>query len=160
MLDKPFFFLKCFEQRRCNVKGKTFSVWEKWLSLGLAVLIISLPVMADQIVARTEEQRQAITEAEKQAEMDANKWTFFVLGLIGTAVTLLIVNFIEPKPPQSSLLGKSQEYVAAYTDAYVRKVKNIRLNYTLYGCLTGTATWVIFYALVIAAAVSETETYY
>lgn len=145
------------------MKRISCSVWRKGISLCLAVMIFSLPLLAQVTEARTAEQRQAIAEAEKQAEIDADKWLWFALGFVGNLVTVLIVYVVSFKPPQSALLGKSPEYVAAYTDAYERKLRSIRSNYALYGCCAGSAVAVLAYLLFVVApvvSVVEALTYY
>jgi len=125
------------------------------ISLLLSLVIITLPLLAQQA-----ETQNAVTEAEKQAIVDANGTLWLVVGCVGSILAVVIGQVIEPKPPQSALLGKSPEYVAAYTDAYVKKVKKIRLNNSLIGCGISGAAEVLLYVLVIAAATSETTTYY
>ncbi len=136
------------------MKRVKMSAWGKVISLILAILILSLPSLAQVIEAKTSEQQNAVADAERQAQLDANQWTFFVLGIVGTTLTLLIVAIMDFKPPQSAILGKSPEYAAAYSDAYSRKIKSIRLNYTIYGCLTGVGAWALLYLALFAAASS------
>jgi hypothetical protein len=53
------------------------------------------------------------------------------------------------------LMGKSPEYVAAYTDCYRKKGKSIKTKNALTGCLVGTGVTVAIYAIAIAAASSN-----
>jgi len=124
------------------------------ISLFLVLSIIALPLLAQQ-----SETQNAVREAELQAKTDANSTLWLFVGCLGGLLAIVIGQLIEPKPPQSALLGKSPEYVAAYTDAYVKKVKSVRMNNSLIGCGIGTAAWVGIYVLLIAAA-SETTYYY
>ena len=66
----------------------------------------------------------------------------------------------EPNPPAAQLLGKSPEYVVAYTDCYRKKGKSIKTKNALYGCLVGTGVTVVIYAIIIAAAADEETVYY
>jgi hypothetical protein len=125
------------------------------ISLFLALAIIALPLLAQQ-----SETQNAIREAELQAKTDANSTLWLFFGCIGSILAIALGQLIEPKPPQSSLLGKSPEYVAAYTDAYVKKVKSVRMSNSLIGCGIGTALWVGAYVLLFAAAAATTPTYY
>lgn len=137
------------------IKG-SFGNLGKTLSLFLALLIIAVPILAQQT-------QQEVLRAEQQGEQDAirdhKKMTWFIVGCLALVPGLLIATLIEPRPPQAAILGKSPDYVAAYTDAYVRKTKGLRTNWALYGCGTGALLYVGLWVAVIAAAASET-TYY
>jgi len=84
------------------------------------------------------------------AELETNKvlWAGvgFLLGLIG----VLIAYVVTPSPPQTHLIGKDVEYVAAFTDAYQSRGRSIQGNYAVMGCLVGSlvtaACWAIIYA--------------
>lgn len=125
------------------------------ISLFLVLSIIALPLLAQQ-----SETQNAVREAELQAKIDAKGGTWIIIGCLTWAAGLLISQIVEPKPPQSALLGKSPEYAAAYTDAYVRKVKSVRMNNSLIGCGIVSALYVGAYVLLFAAAAAETDYYY
>jgi hypothetical protein len=62
-----------------------------------------------------------------------------------------------PSPSAASLLGKSPEYVAVYTDCFKEKAKSLQLKNAVMGCLVMSAVYVVIYAVAIAAAVEETN---
>jgi len=97
---------------------------------------------------------KAIYDAEMAAEIDANKTMWFAMGCLLGPIGWLISEAGTPAPNASNLVGKSPEYVALYTDTYRSKVKKMRSGAAMNGCLVGTGIYVIFYALVIAAAES------
>jgi len=118
----------------------------------MALLILAVPILAQQA-------ENAALLAQEQARRDVSGTTWFIigffLGIVGYALAYLIV----PNPPSSTLVGKSPEYVATYSDAYREEGKRIQTSKALIGCLVNTGIWVALYALVIAAA-ATTPTYY
>ena len=56
-----------------------------------------------------------------------------------------------PKPPAQRLLGKSPEWVNAYTKAYQASMKKRNMDATLMGCLTGAAVSApVLYLIMVA----------
>jgi hypothetical protein len=96
----------------------------------------------------------AMQQAEADAAADTSSGGWFAagcfLGVIGWAAAYVT----EPSPPASRLLGKSPEYVAAYTDAYRLKAKNIRASKSLLGCVIGNGCVGVLYVVAVAAAVA------
>jgi len=133
------------------------SILENTFSLFLALTILAIPLLAQ--VDETD-LSQARMQAEIDAKRNANAALFFIIGCAGSCLGLLVAQISTPSPPAVALVGKSPEYVAAYTDVYVRKVKSIRTNYSLYGCGANVVGCGLFYALVIAAAASTDTTTY
>ncbi len=113
--------------------------------------LIILSMIAVPIIILAEDAGDACMQAQSAAKQDANGILWFTLGLLigGVATPLAgiiatIVGYnLTATPPASALLGKSPEYVAAYTDCYSREVKKLRGNNTLYGCLTATGAYVV-----------------
>ena len=107
------------------------------------------------------------TKACMQAEMDAQKdvngtlWIAagFFFGLLGIGAAYII----EPDPPMSRLVGKSPEYVAAYTDCYKRAGRSIQVNKALIGCVANavviTACYGAYCCVVAGAAGAAGATY-
>lgn len=103
--------------------------------------------------------RSIAQEAQIQARNDVSGTLWLAVGCLLGFVGWLGAILIIPNPPAVSLLGKSPEYVAAYTDAYRVQAKSIQSNQALVGCLVGTGLEVLAYALLIAAAKSTTYYY-
>ena len=61
---------------------------------------------------------------------------FAIYGLSPTAVALIH----SPAPPADRLLGKSPDWVDAYTKAYKKNMRVYRAASSAVGCITGTAT--------------------
>ena len=81
-------------------------------------LLALLPAWSNVALAQV---GQACAEGTAAGESDVGGFWFFAgcLGVVG----LLLAYIVEPSPPGASLIGKSPEYVAAYTDCYIRAGK-------------------------------------
>jgi hypothetical protein len=68
--------------------------------------------------------------------VDGLKWfgTGCILNLIGVGLAWAIVC----EPPQSHLIGKSPEYVAAFSKAYSDRGGSLQFKYAALGCMTTT----------------------
>lgn len=95
---------------------------------------------------------QARMDAQRDA--DGKLWLISscllgVTTLIGAIALLLLASLLDPSPPMSRLMGKSPEYVAAYTDTYRAEVKRIRTDNALLGCFLGYGViWLSFILLI------------
>ncbi len=76
----------------------------------------------------------------------------FLFGLLGVGAAYVIT----PSPPAMQLLGKSSEYVAAYTDAYVRAAKGVQTSNAWIGCIVNGVISVVYAVVVVAAAAAGT----
>ena len=72
--------------------------------------------------------------------------TYGIIALTPTVFSLIH----SPVPPADRLLGKSPDWVNAYTQAYQRGVKRHRAAASLGGCVAGTATLVSTVGLIVA----------
>ncbi len=126
--------------------------WIKPVALVLLVLISCPAALGQQAMGG-----DACTEAEIDAERDANKTIWFIAGCCGGIVGLIISYAIEPSPPATKLLGKSPEYVAVYTDCYKRKAKNIQTKMALTGCGVAVAAYAVYIVIVVAASSSDSD---
>ena len=73
------------------------------------------------------------------------------------ALTPTVFSLIHsPVPPADRLLGKSPDWVNAYTQAYQRSVKGYRAAASLGGCVGGTATLVFTINLIDAVISGST----
>ena len=105
------------------------------------------------------DQRQAKVGAEQDAQTDTNKLIWFIAGLIGNFIGILIAYIYQPEPRASQFLEKSEEYKAFYKDTYKIKARSIQLTYALIGVGVLVAGGVIINLLflgIIASMVSHT----
>ncbi len=133
------------------------------LALVLSISLIGMPLVSNVVAANALPQmdtQQACADAEAQAINDISGTTWFLIGCIIGVVGYLVAVAVETNPPASALVGQPPEYVAAYTDCYKRKAKEIKSKNALYGCLAGTGASCLFYLLLAAAAGSAAETTY
>jgi hypothetical protein len=77
----------------------------------------------------------ALLTAERDAEHDTKKVTWFFIGFFGNILGILIASVYEPTPPASRLLGKPLEYAASYTDSYKARGQRIQVNQSGIGLL-------------------------
>ena len=96
-------------------------------------------------------QAEAATAAEADANKDVNKLLCFSTGCVFSALFFLPSPYgyflpptgiigsysYRPSPPPSRLIGKSPEYIAAYTSVYQLKRADIQAQWTSAGCLSG-----------------------
>ena len=119
------------------------------LVLVMAGLTFSTPFVT--IAQQNFVQAEAVTAAEADANKDISKLLCFGAGCVLSALffspspygyllppTGIIGSYsYRPSPPPARLIGKSPEYVAAYTSAYQSKRGNIQAQWTSAGCLSG-----------------------
>ena len=115
-------------------------------------LVMSLMVVAVPILAQQEELMAGSVAGEQAARASVNGTLWLVVGCFGGIVGLVIAYVFEPSPPATQLLGKSPEYVAAYTVSYKATAKKIQTNKALTGCIVSTVAYVVLVVLSTAAA--------
>lgn len=112
----------------------------------MAVLVFSISSVT--FAQQNSKQVEAIIAAQRDAKGAVNQGGWWLYGscLIGA-----IMAGREPQLSQASaarLVGKSPEYVEAYTKAYKAKVKNLRQSAATPGCLTTVfSTGILFIIL-------------
>ena len=146
------------------MKNKKF-LNETLLVFLLAMLTFSVPLMTEAKVEENAAKRDAEKDAARVNELRWFAAGFFGgaapflslwvlpfdegnydvtyacwLSLLGTGVLLPTgyAVFDSPSPPADRFLGKSSDYVDAYTTAYRRQVKRQRIKLSATGCIIGT----------------------
>ena len=124
----------------------------------MAVLMFSTPfaTLAQQHLVRVE----AEAAAKRDAEARTQKPAWFIFGCVGGLLTVAYVYLYEPTIPAGTLLGKSPEYVAFYTDAYTLKAKDIQMKAALGGCVTSAIAWGVLIAISVVASESGSSSGY
>lgn len=120
------------------------------LVLFMAVLTFSTSFVT--LAQHNSVEAQVIVDtATADANNDVNKPLWFVVGSLLSGLLFLPIPygyvsppigtigtyFYRPAPPPSRLIGKSPEYIAAYTSAYKLRRGNIQVRWTSAGCLSG-----------------------
>lgn len=127
----------------------------KLFSLIMALLIFSMPLLV--CAQQNPVVLQARLAAQRDAEAVVNQlnWRLFGFGmafigggcLLGT-LSVASAYTHRPTPPQGRLIGKSPEYILAYTDAYESKTRRLQVESAAIGCIAGSvaaASLVIWY---------------
>ena len=118
----------------------------------VVAVIMSIMIFAVPILAQQDEFMAGRITGEQAARANTNGTMWLAVGCIGGLLGLVVAYVYEPNPPATLLLGKSPEYVAAYTDAYKTTAKSVQSGKALTGCIVGTIVTAVLYAVAIAAA--------
>ena len=94
--------------------------------------VMSFAVFVTPILAQQDDFTAGRIAGEQSARANTNGIMWMALGCTGP-VGLIIALVYESSPSASQLLGKSPEYVAAYTDAYRETAKHVQTNKALIG---------------------------
>lgn len=127
-----------------------FKSWQKSVALFLALVMLASPVLAQDV-------EKARAAAEMDAERNVSGGTWFLIGCVGGVTGLIVAYVIDSPPSSSALIGKSPEYVAAYTDVYRERAKSIRTKNTWTGCLTTGVVYIVYIMLLVSASSTSTE---
>ncbi len=118
------------------------------------ILLLATPVLC--IAEQPSVEAEAVIDAHRAAEADINGDLWLLGGCVGGVLVVAFAHIHKPTPPAASLLGKSPEYVAYYTDAYAERASNIQFRSATIGCITGTVVSSAFYGcLLITVAAAE-----
>jgi len=119
------------------------------LALTVAVLVYPTTVLASEGEG-TAAEGTAAGQSDGRANTNGVLWlgAGCLLQVIGVAAAYLYT----PTPQAMPLLGKSPEYVAAYTDAYGDAAKSVQTGNAWVGCVAAALAWVAIEFLVISDA--------
>ncbi|MCX6137464.1 MAG: hypothetical protein NTV54_08230 [Ignavibacteriales bacterium] len=124
------------------------------LFIGALIGIFLVQPVVGQIAQSANDAATACKDAERDAEQHTSGTIWFVagcgLGILGVVGAYVI----KPDAPASKMIGKSQEYAAAYSDCYKEKAQSIQTKNAWYGCGTEAVLYGLYFALVVAAATS------
>lgn len=118
----------------------------KLFSLLTVLLIFSTPLLV--IAQQNSIVLEAQLAAERDAKADVNQlnWRLFGLGMafIGGGCILGPVAIASayvhlPTPPAGRFIGKSPEYILAYTEVYESKARRLQVESAVVGCIGGSA---------------------
>lgn len=127
--------------KRMNLKNK---------GLVAVAVVMSFMVFAVPILAQQGDLMAGSVAGEQSARSNVNGSLWFLAGCFGGLLGVIVAYVYEPSPPSVMLLGKSPEYVAAYTDAYRSTAKRIQSGKAWTGCIVGTLVNVASYMVLVA----------
>jgi len=115
--------------KRVDLKHKYFA---------LIAVVMSFMVFAMPILAQVDEFTAGRMAGEQAARSAVNGSLWLAIGCLGNALGLIVSYVYQPNLPATQLLGKSPEYVAAYTDAYKVSAKKSQVSKAWIGCIFST----------------------
>lgn len=92
---------------------------------------------------------EAAAAGERDAIADSSSAAWFMLGCLLGGIGVIIAFVAEPSPPPARYIGKSPEWVMAYSQAYKSAGRSSQGKSAIFGCLTIAA---VFLALLAASA--------
>lgn len=122
------------------------------VSVAMSFIVFVMPVLAQQ-----DDLMAGRIAGEQAARADVNGGLWFAAGCFGNLTGIIVAYAFEPNPPAMHLLGKSPEYVAAYTDAYKATARLKQTTRAITGCIAGNVTALV--AITIAARSSKDWAY-
>ena len=129
--------------KRIDSKRKYFVV----VATAMSLMIFAMPILAQQ-----DEFMAGRIAGEQAARANTNGTLWLAAGCLGGILGLIVAYVYEPNPPATMLLGKSPEYVAAYTDAYKTTAKSVQSSKAITGCIISAVAWVVYVVVVVAVA--------
>ena len=134
-------------------------------------LTFSMPFIT--LAQQNSVEAQAIIDAATiEANKDVNKPLWFGMGCLLSGLVFLPgwyglllppmgltgSYFYRPGPPLARLMGKSPEYVEAYTSTYKSKRGNIQMRWASAGCITGgVVVGAVLFGIGVGVAATLTE---
>jgi hypothetical protein len=106
------------------------------IAVFMVLLLVAVPLMAQS--------EGGYAEGKADGERDGSGSA--VWGLAGCflgCIGIVIAYLVKPSPPASSLIGKSSEYTAAYTEAYKAKAAKNNALWAAGGCVATTLVIII-----------------
>ncbi len=146
--------------KRVGLKHKFFA----FLAVVMSFMVFTMPILAQQngstsgiMAVKKDDLTAGRIAGERDARANVNGNLWLIVGCFGGLTGLIVAYVYEPNPYATMLLGKSAEYVVAYTDAYRTTAKSIQSKKAITGCAVSGAMYAIgciVYAIVLAATVS------
>ena len=127
----------------------------KKLKIYLAIAM-SLIVFATPILAQQGETMKGRMDGEQAARSNVNGTLWMLVGCVGGLLGVVVAYVYEPSPTATLLLGKSPEYVAAYTDGYKSAAKSVQTNRAWIGCVISGLAYI---AYIVALSTAADTTY-
>ncbi|MYC75385.1 hypothetical protein F4X10_06400 [Candidatus Poribacteria bacterium] len=120
--------------------------------LHISVIFITVFVLVTSQVAsaQTSEVEQATADARRDAELNVSPIAWGSAGFVCSFFAPIYAYVALPEVPVGALLGKSPEYVDAYTLVYQENVRRRRIQASIIGCAIGSALGTITSYMVVS----------
>lgn len=116
-------------------------------------VLMSLMVFAAPVLAQQGDITAGLIAGEQAARSNTSGMLWMFVGCTGNLVLpgggVIAAYLYEPTPSATQLLGKSPDYVIAYTDAYKAAAKKVQTRSAWTGCTISA----LLYAAIIALAI-------
>jgi cytochrome c553 len=110
-------------------------MWSYKTSHGIITVVLVLVMMALPVLAQTPADG-GFAAGKIDGDRDGQGSALWGLaGLCLGCIGILVAYLVKPTPPSASLVGKSSEYVSAYTEAYKAKGAKNNAMWAAIGCL-------------------------
>ncbi len=113
--------------------------------------VMSFMVLAVPILAQMDDITDGRIAGAQAARASTNGTLWLAIGCLGGLIGVVVAYVVEPQPSATMLLGKSPEYVAAYTDAYRATGKSVQTGKAWTGCIVWTVIVIAANVLAVAA---------
>lgn len=124
--------------KRVDRKRKYFA----FVAIVTSFMIFTMPILA-----QVDEFTAGRMAGEQAARAAVNGSMWLAIGCLGNVLGLIVSYVYQPNLPATQLLGKSPEYVAAYTDAYKISAKKSQVSKAWIGCIFSTITYAALIAV-------------
>lgn len=106
------------------------------------IFVITVFVLALSQIASAQqisEVEQAAADARRDAELNVSPLAWGSAGFVCSFFAPIYAYLAMPEVPVEALLGRSPEYVDAYTQVYHQNARRRRLQASVIGCAIGSA---------------------
>ena len=128
------------------------------LALTVAVLVYPATVLAIEGEAEGTASEGAVA-GQTDGRTNTSGILWFGAGCLFHVFGIGAAYLITPNPPAMRLLGKSSDYVAAYTDAYGSSAKSVQTKNAWTGCCVSSAAYGVYVVVVLVLAAAAATQY-
>ena len=122
------------------------------IALAVTVLVYPTTVLAQESAGSASE---GVVAGQMDGKSNTSGFLWFGAGCLFNWLGVAAAYLILPNPPATRLLGKSSEYVAAYTDAYREAAKGEQTKNAWTGCAVSGLGYLVYAVVVALAAASS-----
>ena len=125
----------------------------------LIIILVLVFLFPTFVIAQEQDKLQGYADGERDATYETSGTTWLLVGCLTGGFSWIYPEIATPSVPQSRLVGKSEAYIAAYTDSYTAKRKSIIQKNSCIGGIIYWGCFAVSYVIIISVGVSEPTTY-